>query len=451
MNQVSTLNIEENLYSRALNDRNDFSRVLDLSGGYSKLLTLVNIINAGASKSVDVDAYEKSFMTNGYVIQQISSASTVGQNVVVVLTDPSYDNFRTEDLVMCESTSVQGIVVSKTAGVVTVTPAPGGTTLAQLAAEFVAGKFMKAYGDAQALRNSAGRQSLYQFPEVDFNYSQVIRESTTVSRRDKIKSRVMWSGGMWWEAQQPLAIEMMLKRKEFMWLWGRRGKKLVNGKETNTNGGIDWAIKERPIGRGVYYPMSGLPSEGMFEKFLSDVYDRKAVQGTKFLAMGRGFLYHIQKNFTKDYIVNTGRLNTFGGADVSGLNIMQYAIAGMEYNFIELPILNDPEFFPEASGIPGAEFRKRQYDCYCLDLDPIPVKGGGTAPAIEKFHFGDSEYYEAFIAGMDSAPSGGPTDDAIRAASANRVVTDIDNSSYHVMADCGIDMLGKFSGKMELV
>ena len=52
---------------------------------------------------------------------------------------------------------------------------------------------------------------------------------------------------------------------------------------------------------------------------------------------------------------------------------------------------------------------------------------------------------------MDSAPSGGVTEDAIRAASATRVVTDVDNSTYHVMSDCGYDMIGKFSGKMELI
>lgn len=449
-NQVSNLNIEDNLYSRALNDRNDFSRVYDLSGGYSKLLTIINIINAGQSKSIDVDKYEKSFMTNGYVIAQIQTASTVGANVVVNLVNGTYDNFRVNDLVMCESLEIQGIVVAKSAGQVVVTPAPGGTTLAQLAAEFTSNKYLKAYGDAQPIRNSVGRESLYQFPDVDFNYTQVIRESTTVSRRDKIRSRVMWEGGMWWEAQQPLAIEMMLKRKEFMALWGRRGKSTISGKEVNTNGGIDWAIKERPIGRGVYYPLASLPSESTFEKFLSDVYDRKAQQGEKFLMMGRGMLYHIQKNFTKDFIQYTGTLNTFGGSDVQGLNVMQYSVAGMKYNFMEMPILNDPDFFPEAAGVPGATFRKRQYDCYCLDLDPIPVKGGGSAPAIEKIHFGNSEYYEAFIAGMDSAPSAGVTDDAIRAASATRVVTDVDNSTYHVMSDTGFDMIGKFSGKMEL-
>jgi hypothetical protein len=450
-NQVSNLNIEDNLYSRALNDRNDFSRVYDLSGGYSKLLTIINILNAGNSKSIDTDKYEKSFMTNGYVISQIASSSTSGANVIVVLADPTYDNFRVNDLVMCESLEVQGIVVAKTPGLVTITPAPGGTTTAQLAAEFVLNKFMKAYGDAQPLRNSVGRESLYQFPDVDFNYTQVIRESTSVSRRDKIKSRVMWEGGMWWEAQQPLAIEMMLKRKEFMSLWGRRGKGTINGQEVNTNGGIDWAIKERPVGRGVYYPLASLPSESTFEKFLSDVYDRKAQQGEKFLMMGRGMLHHIQKNFTKDFIQYAGTLNTFGGSDVTGLNVMQYSVAGMKYNFMEMPILNDPDFFPEAAGVPGANFRKRQYDCYCLDLDPIPVKGGGTAPAIEKIHFGGSEYYEAFIAGMDSAPSGGVSDSAIQAAAATRVVTDVDNSTYHVMSDCGYDMIGKFSGKMELI
>lgn len=450
-NQVSNLNIEDNLYSRALNDRNDFSRVYDLSGGYSKLLTVINILNAGNSRSIDTDKYEKSFMTNGYVIAQIQGTPSVsGANVTVTLVDSTYDNFRVNDLVMSESLEIQGIVLAKSPGSVTITPAPGGTTAAQLQAEFTATKYIKAYGDAQPLRNSVGRESLYQFPDVDYNYTQVIRESTSVSRRDKIKSRVMWEGGMWWEAQQPLAIEMMLKRKEFMSLWGRRGKATIAGQEVNTNGGIDWAIKERNIGRGVYYPLASLPSESTFEKFLSDVYDRKAQQGEKFLMMGRGMLYHIQKNFTKDFIQYAGTLNTFGGADVSGLNVMQYTVAGMKYNFMEMPILNDPDFFPEAAGVPGATFRKRQYDCYCLDLDPIPVKGGGTAPAIEKIHFGGSEYYEAFIAGMDSAPSGGVSDSAIQAAAATRVVTDVDNSTYHVMSDCGYDMIGKFSGKMEL-
>lgn len=451
MGQVSPLNVEDNLYSRALNDRNDFSRVFDLSGGYSKLLTIVNIINSGQSKSLDVDKYEKSFMTNGYVINQIASASTVGANIVVVLQDPTYANFRDTDLVMCESLTVQGWVESSTPGIVIVSPAPGGTTLAELAAEFVAGKYIKSYGDASPLRDSAGRTPLYQFPDVDFNYTQVMRESTSISRRDKIKSRVMWQGEMWWEAQQPLAIEQMLKRKEFNYLWSRRGKSAKKGKETNTFGGIDWAIKERPIGRGVFYPLASLPSESTFEKFLSDIYDRKAVQGAKVLMMGRGMLYYIQKNFSQKFIESTGVLNTFGGHSVEGLDVREWTVAGMHYNFIEMPILNDPDFFPEASGVPGATFRKRQYDCYCLDLDPIAIKGGGTAPAIEKTHFGDSEYYEAFIAGMDSAPSGGVTDDAIRTAAANRVVTDIDNSSYHVMTDCGIDMIGKFSGKMELI
>ena len=88
---------------------------------------------------------------------------------------------------------------------------------------------------------------------------------------------------------------------------------------------------------------------------------------------------------------------------------------------------------------------------YCLDLDPIPVRGGsGNAPAIEKVYWGDSEYYECFVAGIDSSPSSGLSDDRIVELSAMRTATDVDNSSYHILTDCAHDMVGQFSGMFEL-
>jgi len=450
---ISPLSLETNLISRRLTDRNDFSAVHDLSGGYSKLMSLINVLNKGTGpKSINTERYEKSFIVNDYVIAMVGSAPAVSGNTVIVsLADPAYNNFREWDLVTGANTEIQGIVVSSAPGSVTLEAAPGGTTVAQLAAEFVANTYIKVYGSAHPLRNSTGRKPLYIFPDVDYNYTQVVRESYFASRRDKVKTRVAYDGDMWSAGQQKEAVDRLLKNMEHMALIGRRGQSTVNGELVNQAGGIEWAIKERPIGQGVYYGQPTLPSLGTFERFLADVDDRRVRKGPKFLAMGKGALSHIQNTFTSGFVESAGKLNTFGGEDVSGLNIMQYMVAGMEYYFMELPLLNDPFYFPEATTAPGAIYRRKQYNIYCLDLDPIPVRGGsGSAPAIEKIYWGDSEYYECFVAGIDSSPSSGISDDRIVELSAMRTATDVDNSSYHVLTDCAHDMIGQFSGMFEL-
>jgi len=349
------------------------------------------------------------------------------------------------------NTEIQGIVISSSSGTVTLEPAPGGTTIAQMLSEFVGNTYLKVYGSAHPLRNSTGRKPLYIFPDVDYNLTQVVRESNYLARRDRGKTRVMYDGDMWWAGQQKETVDRLLKNMENMALIGRRGQSTVNGELINQAGGIEWAIKERPIGQGVYYGLPTLPSLNTFEKFLADVDDRRVRKGPKFLMMGKGILSHIQNNFTNGFIENAGKLNTFGGENVEGLNIMQYHVAGLEYYFMEMPLFNDPFYFPEKSSLSNALYRKKQYTALCLDLDPIPVRGGsGTSPAIEKVYWGDSEYYECFVAGIDSSPSSGLSNEQIMEMSVNRTATDVDNSSYHVLTECCHDMIGQFSGMLEL-
>ena len=40
---------------------------------------------------------------------------------------------------------------------------------------------------------------------------------------------------------------------------------------------------------------------------------------------------------------------------------------------------------------------------FALDMDPVEVKGGGLAPAIEKIFRGPSEFYAGYIKGMADA------------------------------------------------
>jgi hypothetical protein len=142
-------------------------------------------------------------------------------------------------------------------------------------------------------------------------------------------------------------------------------------------------------------------------------------------------------------------MNTFGGQEVKGVDVRMYAIAGMEVAFVELPVLNDTEFFPELTTIPGlGNPYRQQHTCFALDLDPIEVKGGGLAPAIEKIYRGPAEFYAGYIKGM--ADAGVPTVDNFADYSVD-IVSSVDAHRVDVMADNGIDMIGKFSGLIELI
>ena len=85
---------------------------------------------------------------------------------------------------------------------------------------------------------------------------------------------------------------------------------------------------------------------------------------------------------------------------------------------------------------------------FALDLDPIEVKGGGLAPAIEKIYRGPSEFYAGYIKGM--ADAGVPTAENFKDYSVD-IVSSVDAHRCDVMADNGIDMIGKFCGMIELI
>jgi hypothetical protein len=216
---------------------------------------------------------------------------------------------------------------------------------------------------------------------------------------------------------------------------------------SDMNGGVRWSIINRG---GEYLPLASALTQAQFDNFLANVWSRKASRSTPItLFMGRGMMQHIQRTFTDGYIENAGTMNTFGGSEVKGVDVRMYAIAGVEVAMVELPVLNDTEFFPELTSVAGlSNPYRQQHTCFALDLDPIEVKGGGLAPAIEKIYRGPSEFYAGYIKGM--ADAGVPTVDNFADYSVD-IVSSVDAHRCDIMADNGIDMIGKFSGLIELV
>jgi len=455
MSQVSNLSLESNLYSQMLVQRSDLSKVLEMGGGYNMMSTLIDVLSEGNSERVDVDKYETAYIGNGYIMNTIKGTPVIEDDkLVITLEDPKYAVFREDDVVMAGSLNIHGLVIHTEPGKIKIKPQIG-FSMVDLQAAFSAGSIVKVFTFLSANRGSAGRTSLIEVPEVDFNYSSVLRESQSLARRDKLDSFIKYSGDFWYHAQQPRAMKRFARAREYATWYNQRGQFTnAKGELYDQFGGIDWAIKEADVARGVFEPLASLPSQKKFERFMADVLDRNyGAEKYKLMCMGRGMLNHIQSTFTRGFIENTGELNTFGGKSVKGLDVRMYQIAGLGVNFKILPHLSDREFFPEASNVPGAAFTQRQYDTYIMDLSPVDVRGGGSAPAIQQYHRGASRFYETFVAGIDSSPSGGVTDEFVK-AQANKAIymaTDIDQSSYHVLSDMGIRFCARNSGKMELI
>jgi hypothetical protein len=448
MAQTSPLNVADNLTIRSLSDRNDFRNVYDLSGGYNKFGMIVNILNMpfGGGKQFDTDRYEKSVMGRGHVIAQVAAVAQAGNTVVITLSDATYNSFRVGDVIVAADHSISGKVIAASAGSLTVEPTE--STIAEMLVAFAANAYVKVLGDSSPNFYSDGKSPLYEFPELIYNHSAVKRDTYLASRRENIASRVYYKDKFWGDAQLDLMVQRFLRQMEKQMLFSNRAQFTSQvGGESDLNGGVRWSIMNRG---GEYLPLASALTESQFDNFLANVWSRKASRSTPMtLFMGRGMMQHIQRTFTDGYIENAGSMNTFGGSEVKGIDVRTYSIAGVDVGFVELPVLNDTEFFPELTTVAGLSNRYRQqHTLFALDLDPIEVKGGGLAPAIEKIYRGPSEFYAGYIKGM--ADAGVPTAENFKDYSVD-IVSSVDAHRCDVMADNGIDMIGKYSGMIELV
>ncbi len=454
-NSLSPLLIEQNYTLRNLQDRNDFQRVYDLSGGYCKLSLWIEKLNMpmGGHKTFKTDKYEKAFIGRDHVIAQIDTATQSGNTLVLTLqpvgTPPqAYNAFRKNDGVVSSDMGVWGIVVDAIPGQITIMPAGDDVVIADLVSAFAASNYVKAIGDFQKNYNSGGKSRLAQYPDVDYNYSAIKRDSWYQSGREGTQSRVSWGDGLWSDGFADETVKRLLRKRELMQIWGTRGQRPdEDGDLFDSNGGIRWSVMNRG---GEYLPLAAPMTETQFDNWLAAVHTRKVSGGAINIFMGQAMLYHIQKNFTQGYLTPVGRENTFGGEDVQGLDIRKYAIAGMDVNFIELEALNDSELFPELSSISGLAMpNKMGHTAFSVDFNPVPVKGGGSAPAIELISRRDNPIMAGYLNGMDKAMSDSQLYSQLSTNSV-QVVTDIDASSFHCLIDDGIDMTGKFSGWIEL-
>ena len=452
---VTSLDLTTNLQLQQLTDWNDVSQVFDLSGGYCNVSDFINRMNPSGSLSIDTTTYRKLSLGADERVAQIASIISVNAASVTVQLLPQgaptpqpVTFFRESDHVLTSVSGIQGKIISvPTAGQLEIEPlglgSAGGATVAQLAAALTVNSFVSSMGGIFADKWTSGVDSLNYIPEVFLNYLSVKREGHNWAATDGIKTRPKFVGGNWSDSGIAMACQRLLKDIERSTINGvqTRYNSAIGGPQ-DCNGGIDWSIQNRG---GQVSPMAAAPSQAQFENWLINIHDRKASAKPKMLMLGRQLYRWITQNFPNGFITQVN-IDT-GDAKGVDMNYRRYNVAGMEVNLMtNIQVLQDPNFDPTLSALGG---RRREWYGYCIDTDPVPVIGGGTRPAIEKIHFGESPFYAVFNAGIREFAVGAQNGQQLMAAAGATTSINanaIDGNSFQILYHGGVDMVGAYSG-----
>ena len=441
MSTISNLPLSQSLLLKGLSLPNKMAMVYSQDYGYNVLTQLSTKL--APSISTPQAKVEVSSLGNLGVFSKVNVAlnTTTG---VVGLTDVS--KFRIGDIV-ADANMVQGLVTDVNYAANTITLAPHSVST-WVSGNFAVNHNAKRFFDASPNRSSFGKSTLNYTPDTDFALTAVSRESSHQSRRDRIASFVKWNGDFWWRSYDDLTLKAFAKQLEYKYAFSERAIKNGPYGEYYTTGGLRWSIINNG---GSYLSLTSELTQTVFNDFLEQMVRVSAEGGRKLVAlMGSAAMARLQ-TILGDYIKYAGSANTFGGTSVTGLNVMKYAYAGLEIEFVRWALLDDEMFRSELSSINGKP--RMSNSIYFIDMTAVPAAdGSGTIAALQKYHFNNDELIANYVPGMIGLESSDAS--SVKAAIAGSTVaslgtTDVDGVDFHILSDCGLYCVADRMGLIE--
>ena len=440
MATITNLPLSQSLLLKGLSLPNKMAMVYSQDYGYNVLTQLTTKL--ASSISTPQAKVEISSLGNLGVYAKVTANTNIASTGVITVTDGS--KFRVGDII-ADANLVQAIVVSVNVNNLSLLPHSVG---ALTTSHFVVNHNAKRFFDASANRSSIGKSTLNYTPDTDFALTAVTRESSHQSRRDRISSFVKWNGDFWWRSYDDLTLKAFAKQLEYKYAFSERQIKNGPQGEYFTTGGLRWSIINNG---GSYLSLTSELTQAVFNDFLEQMVRVSAEGGRKLIAlMGSSAMARLQ-TILGDYIKFAGTQNTFGGASVTGLNVMKYAYAGLEIEFVRWALLDDEMFRSELSAINGKP--KMSNSIYFIDTTPIPAAdGSGTIAALQKYHFNQDELIANYVPGMIGLENSDPS--TVKAAiggstMASLGTNDVDGVDFHILSDCGLYVIADRCGLIE--
>lgn len=446
MATISNLPLSQSLLLKGLSLPNKMAMVYSQDYGYNVLTQLTSKL--ASSISTPQSKVEISSLGNLGVYSKITangSAVTGTSLMSVPVSDAS--KFRAGDIV-ADGNLVQALVTDVDIAGNKIIVSPHSVASLTAGTHFLANTQAKRFFDASANRSSVGKTTLNYTPDTDYALTAVTRESSHQSRRDRIGSFVKWNGDFWWRSYDDLTLKAFAKQLEYKYAFSERQIKQGPQGEYYTTGGLRWSIINNG---GSYLSLTSELTQSVFNDFLEQMVRVSAEGGRKLVAlMGSAALARLQ-TILGNYIQYAGTANTFGGASVTGLNVMKYAYAGLEIEFVRWALLDDEMFRGELSGINGKP--RMSNSIYFIDLTPIPAAdGSGTIAALQKYHFNNDELIANYVPGMIGLENSDPSTVKATLSGGQMVslgTSDVDGVDFHILSDCGLYCVADKMGLIE--
>lgn len=428
-------------FATIVNNRNWAAGVADLARGYARPLQLIDALNPSGSFSVESDdgSMRVGFYPRQEVVATIATVTQNGANLDITWTDPNYEGFRPKVMVQ-DSDHWQGIVVSVSAGAMTIAPATYPTAL-DATLHFVAGRSVNTLQSGSANFNSTGLINLYKQPDYRLNYCAVARESHTVARREKFQSFIFDNVLMSYTMGEVQMIQRFMKNKVKDMLYSAPGT--FNSVEgvTNRYEGLRLAVLNQG-GRFISQP--ALPTTTDVIVDLDFMASNDPAMSQDFLwIMGRRMWSHINTIFGGTNIQFTVSKAVVNGNQLN-FDIPQVTINGITVKVMILGMFDDKVTFPTISQVAGAGL-KESNTYAMINLAPIPdAVTGGLVPSVRKFHFaasnitGGAETLYVYVPGM-TPPGTSNSNGGTSMGKYNLGTSTIDGGSFQVLEDGGVD------------
>jgi hypothetical protein len=446
MATISNLPISQSLLLKGLSLPNKMAMVYSQDYGYNVLTQLTSKL-ASSISSPQARVEISSLGNLGVYSKIVANGTVVTGTSLMSVTVQDASKFRVGDII-ADGNLVQALVTDVDFSGNKIFIAPHTTASLTAGTHFLANTQAKRFFDASANRSSVGKTTLNYTPDTDFALTAVTRESSHQSRRDRIASFVKWNGDFWWRSYDDLTLKAFAKQLEYKYAFSERAIKQGPNGEYFTTGGLRWSIINNG---GSYLSLTSELTQSVFNDFLEQMVRVSAEGGRKLVAlMGSAAMARLQ-TILGDYIKFAGTANTLGGASVTGLNVMKYAYAGLEIEFVRWSLLDDEMFRGELSSINGKP--RMSNAIYFIDLTPIPAAdGSGTIAALQKYHFNQDELLANYVPGMIGLESSDPS--TIKAAlsggqSVSLGTSDVDGVDFHILSDCGLYCVADKMGLIE--
>ncbi len=253
-----------------------------------------------------------------YVTAQSLSSTISNGNITITYDGP--DMFL-RDFVCMDKNNAQGIVISHSAGSVTL--APFATTTSFSSTTFATGDYCVQIKNSSDWYNSGGTEWNEVDSDIQTNWCEVQRQSLVLSAADwatYYADTVKGVKNSYEPSLQEHQLMVQLKRGlANSFIFGQPSSQKINGKLKNSNGGLKYLIANRG---GSVIPLSSVMDYNNLELAVEMITNKMGTSPSRYVAIGgSSYILNIKKSLRQfGGFYGNDKVVPFNGLDMDGIN-----------------------------------------------------------------------------------------------------------------------------------